>query len=296
MTTPGASSLKQYQSCINRLTAEDIFPLLQKQPKLVVTWINQHASKSGSIDTQNTYINAILYHLRSKLPEGLYQTPSLSSALAVYTAESKRIQALRADKSKKQELPAAKMQQLMTWPEVTALKEKASALSDQDYLIYLLYTEMPPLRADFTDLFLATRDSKKRPGNFLVMPAKGKAKLVLQEYKTAKKYGRQVFTLPDSIKAQLNKIVTPTFEQSSILRMTPNLLGKKVSSIFEQLAGKRMSINLLRHAYIKHFLSKKRSIKEKEKLAAKMLHSTTLQEQYDLVPEEEEEGEAVWHV
>lgn len=293
MSTPGASSLKQYQSCINRLTAEEIFPLLQKQPKLVVTWINEHASKSGSIDTQNTYINAILHHLRSKLPEGLYQTPSLSSALAVYTAESKRIQALRAEKSKKQELPAAKVEQLLSWPEVKALKEKASKLSDQDYLIYLLYTEMPPLRADFTDLFLATRDSKKRPGNFLVLPAKGKTKLVLQEYKTAKKYGRQVFTLPDSITTQLKKIITPAYEHTSILRMTPNLLGKKVSSIFQQLSGKRMSINLLRHAYIKDFLSKKRSIKDKEKLAKKMLHSTTLQEQYDLVPEEE--GEEIWN-
>ena len=102
-----------------------------------------------------------------------------------------------------------------------------------------------------------------------------------------------MLTLPDSVKAQLDKIVTPTYEQSSILRMTPNLLSKKVTAIFEKLSGKRMSINLLRHAYIKHFLSKKRSIKEKEALAKKMLHSTTLQEQYDLVPEEE--GEEIWN-
>jgi hypothetical protein len=75
--------------------------------------------------------------------------------------------------------------------------------------------------------------------------------------------------------------------------MTENNLGKRVTAIFEKLCDKKMSINLLRHSYIKHFLSTKRSILEREALALKMLHSTGLQEKYDIIhlqddpPEEE---------
>ena len=75
--------------------------------------------------------------------------------------------------------------------------------------------------------------------------------------------------------------------------MTENNLGKRVTAIFEKLCDKKMSINLLRHSYIKHFLNTKRSILEREALALKMLHSTGLQEKYDIIqlqddpPEEE---------
>ena len=276
MTSPATQ--KQYASILNRLKAEELFPLLQKQPKLIVSWIGASASKSGSIDTQNSYVNAILWHLRKEFP---------TADVSAYVEESKRLQLLRQEKAKKQTLPAGKMENLLTWPEVLALKEKAkSDLVDEDYLLYLLYTEMPPLRADFANLRIYTRDSAKLTGNYLLTGNK-RYRLVLNEFKTAKTFGKQVLELPEAVVAHLRVMWAKEPESKvpdAILEMTENALSKRVSSLFEKLSGKSMSINLLRHSYIKQFLSVPRTIVEKEAVAKRMLHSKVLQEQYDVLP------------
>lgn len=269
-----ANTTKQYDSVINRLKQEELFPILAKHPKLVVSWINSDASKSGSIDTQNTYLNAILYHLR--------KTPGAD--LSVYTTESKRLQLLRNDKSKSQTLPPAKLESLEDWTAISNKEAEAAKLSKEEYLIYLLYTKMPPLRADFANLQIYMRDDAKRAGNYILgSKSLKKWRLVLNDYKTSKTFGRQVFALPEVVATQMKLVAG---DSAYVLKgYTENWLGKQVTKVFEKLTAKKLSINLLRHAYIKHFLSKKRTIKEKEALAIKMLHSKNLQEQYDVIEE-----------
>jgi hypothetical protein len=268
-----ATTQKTYTSCLNRLKTEGIFERISTEPAQVVAWITSSASKSGSIDTQNTYINSILYHLR------MSAQPETAAAEKVYVEEGKRLQVLRNAKSKKQTLPETKLSALMEWPAVVALDEKAKKeLSEEDYLIYSLYTKMPPLRADFVNLGIFVRYAKGRAGNYLVLHKDTKKwRLVLNNYKTSKTFGQQILTLPASV-AELIKDNTAT-----LLVMTENNLGKRVTAIFEKLCQKKMSINLLRHSYIKHFLSTKRTILEREALAKKMLHSTGLQEKYDII-------------
>ena len=284
--TPALSpnTLKQYSSILNRLKEEDLFPLLQKHPRLVTLWISTSASKTGSVDTQNSYLNAILWHLRKEYP---------SADLSFYTTESKRLQLLRKDKSKQQMLPEGKLDNLLSWKEITELKSKAKeTLSEEDYLLYLLYTEMPPLRADFCNLRILPRDKAGLTGNYIVA-LKKKFSLVLQEYKTAKTFGKQVFDLPKSVVEHLKQTWKDAKPPSSILSVTENALSKRVSSIFERLSGKKVSINLLRHAFVKQFLATPRTILEKEQMALRMLHSKTLQEQYDVLPQPEKKEEAV---
>lgn len=260
--TLSPATKRQYDSILNRLTTEKMFPLLETNQEAVVAWVHTRASPSGSIDTQNSYINAILNHLRL-----------LKADVSAYERESKRLQLIRREKSKSQTLPQAKMDEMLPWPEVLALKDKAKELNDEDYLIYLFYTAIPPKRADFCNLKIFPRDAK-RPGNYII--AGKKYRLVLQDYKTSKTFGKQVFPLPDEIKEQIQKL-------DAILPMTENNLSKRVSSIFKKLSGKEMSINLLRHSFITHFLQTKRSIKEKEAMALQMLHSKDLQERYDII-------------
>ena len=280
-----ATTQKTYTSCLNRLKTEGIFERISTEPAQVVAWITANSSKTGSIDTQNTYINAILWHMRSQIdiPD------EVVARLKVYVDEGRRLQVLRNAKSKKQTLPEAKLAEMMEWPDVVALDEKAKKdLSAEDYLIYSLYTKMPPLRADFVSLSIFPRFAKTRSGNYIVSSKDEKKwRLVLNNYKTSKTFGQQSLPLPSSIVALLKDKKEP------LLVMTENNLGKRVTAIFEKLCDKKMSINLLRHSYIKHFLSTKRTIVEREALALKMLHSTGLQEKYDIIhlqddpPEEE---------
>jgi hypothetical protein len=56
-----------------------------------------------------------------------------------------------------------------------------------------------------------------------------------------------------------------------------------VSKTFKKYTKKNITVNLLRHLYIAHFLSKKRSGTEKEKLAKLMGNSVSMQAQYDRI-------------
>ena len=289
-----ATTQKTYTSCLNRLKTEGVFERISTAPAEVVAWITANASKTGSIDTQNTYINSVLWHLRgeSKTPP----SDEVAAALEVYLKEGKRLQVLRNAKSKKQTLPEAKLTEMLEWPEVLMLDEKAKKdLSAEDYLIFSFYTKMPPLRADFVNLSVLPRFVKTRPDNYIVYSKNIKKwRLVLNNYKTSKTFGQQIITLPASIS---ELILGGKDDSFLVLNMTENNLGKRVTAIFEKLCGKKMSINLLRHSYIKNFLSTKRTIVEREALAKKMLHSTGLQEKYDILtlpqddpPEEAEES------
>lgn len=277
---PADTTLKTYASCLSRLTQEKLKDVLVTEPERVLAWIK---STYESVHSQNTYISAILYHLRG-LHADEPDPHRLLDELAPYLAEGARLKDIRNAKAKEQMLPAGKMIQMLEWPEVLALDARAKEiLSTSAYLIFLFYTRMPPLRADFGHLATYTRDSKDRLGNFLISNDDNKRwRLVLQEYKTSAKFGRQVFVLPEAIALQIRELQTPG-NTTVLPGMTGNALSKAVTAIFEKLTDKKMSINLLRHSYIKHFLSTKRSIKERETLAQKMLHSTGLQEQYDII-------------
>ena len=284
LPTTSATTKKCYESCLNRLKAEELFGLIQKHPKLVVTWINTSASKSGSIDTQNSYITALLWYLRTESP---------TTDLTPYTTESKRLQLLRNEKSKKQVLPEGKMTHLVEWNDVLTAGsgENEKKLTKDDILIYKFYTLMPPLRADFANLSIYKREIPGRAGNYILESKNTKKwRLVLQEYKTAKTFGKQVVSLPQAL---IPYIQSARGDSDVVLEMSENALSKRVSSIFENLSGTSMSINLLRHSFIKHFLSVKRSILEKEQMALRMLHSKTLQEQYDLLPQPVAQPDAV---
>jgi hypothetical protein len=63
---------------------------------------------------------------------------------------------------------------------------------------------------------------------------------------------------------------------------TPAQLSEKVQAIFKDYTGKEVGVSLLRHAYITSVYPTLTTIKQKEDLARRMLHSATLQEQYNL--------------
>jgi len=252
------TTLKQYASCIKRLNNAKLTNLLDTEK--VLNWIRTEASPSGSPETQNNFLSAIL-HTLGDVP-----------ASVPYQEEKKRLKVLRDARQKKQSLD----KDVVSWTDVLALEPKAlTDLSSEDYLIYSLYTLLPPVRADYNDLpFL------KEPfeGNY-ISTAQPVWFFVFNQYKTSKTYGQITTRIPD----RLHDILKPYEADRNILsRMTENALTKRVISVFKKL-GVQTSITGLRHSYITEFLKKKRSILEREEIARQMMHSTTLQERYDIL-------------
>lgn len=190
-----------------------------------------------------------------------------------------------------QTLPETKLENMLSWPEVLALKGKArETLTVEDYLIYCLYTLNAPVRADYTGMIVTktlspnmTRDTTR---NYCVVH-KTESFFIFNVFKTAKSHGRQTVNASDELHHLLATVTTPTLLKLS----TPASLVQAIIRIFTALSGKKMGINLLRHSYITHFLSTPRSIKEKAEVARRMLNSVQIQEKYHIFPVVEEDPE-----
>jgi len=251
------TTLKQYASCIKRLSSAGFSDLIDF--KKVIHWIRTEASPSGSIETQNNFLSAILHNLGDTPLAGAYQE------------EQKRLSVLRLAKQKSQTLD----KDVVAWTAVQALQPKAlTDLSSEDYLIYSLYTFVPPVRADYCKMKFSSVETE---GNY-ILTSEGNWFFVFNDYKTSKKYGQVKNIIPDDLKEILKTHET----DGSILNLSENALTKRVISVFKKL-GVATSITNLRHSFITHFLSKKRSILEKEVIAQMMMHSTGLQERYDVL-------------
>jgi hypothetical protein len=228
--------------------------------KTVINWIRTEGSPSGSVETQNNFLSAILHSLGD------------SPASVPYQEEAKRLKVLRDARQKSQALD----KEVVPWLDILALEPKAlTDLSSEDYLIYSLYTLVPPVRADYNDLPFCKEPFE---GNY-ISTAQPVWFFVFNQYKTSKTYGQITNRIPD----RLQEILKPYEADRNILsRMTENALTKRVISVFKKL-GVATSITGLRHSYITHYLKQKRSILEREETARQMMHSTSLQERYDIL-------------
>ena len=292
---PSDKTLVQYNSILRRLEeAEITAESLVSEPEKCLTWIREFASPSKSVGTINNFLKAVLWKLREDNMEG---------ATEPYVLEMKKNKPSLDIQKKIQDLPEHRKEKMLSWPEVLALGEKAKKeLSAENYLIYCLYTMMPPLRADYSEIVVRkSRNTISCHTNHLIaLQDTKKYQFVLNRYKTAETYGTVCLDIPEPLAKiikewLLSRVPTPEngkkkqipYSSPFLEVNTPNALTKRVRSIFKQLCGKEMGIGLLRHSYIQHFLSVKRTLLEREEIAKKMLHSAVVQELYDVIEDSE---------
>ena len=118
-------------------------------------------------------------------------------------------------------------------------------------------------------------------------------KMIINQYKTQKDYGQYVEDeIPETFQDTLKFYITeaglktgdPLFGTRAGTEYASGSYANVVTSTMNELLGRRVGINTLRHSKIAHFFSdreKSRVIANKDKLAAKMGHSTQMQAIYD---------------
>lgn len=186
-------------------------------------------------------------------------------------------------KEKKNILPWSKLKNLYKLPNLT-LREKA---------LIGLYTLNPPRRVEMSQWLQIAYDDKKLDKNFNYLIVNEETnepqKIIMLKYKTFKTFGRQELEIPNILKKILKKFIDdegidekqPIFNNSHGEHYRN--FNSIVTRVFKKATGKKISVNLLRHAYISNFLSKRRSIREKKELALAMGHSVATQQQYDRI-------------
>ena len=177
-------------------------------------------------------------------------------------------------------------------------KEEELTRDERELLKYWLIAELytcdpinnPPLRADYCNMRIVkyddfinfTGDDLKH--NYLVIKSSHKKFISLGTYKTANIYGVKKIVIGKVLNKVLNaflKLHTKeyllyTCSQKRVL--SANAMGHALKRVFMP-TGKKISINMLRHIVISNWDSSP-PLKEKEKLAGLMLHSTGTQALY----------------
>ena len=139
----------------------------------------------------------------------------------------------------------------IAWEQLLACEESFPSRGE-DLLLHRLYTHLPTLRSDYTPVkIVKTRQEADDPGmNYFVMDES--PFFILQEYKTAGRYGRQEYPLPKSIVDLVPTHQEYLFESSPGKPVLPNTLSKKVTRAYQKHCGLSLNINALRRAYALH--------------------------------------------
>ena len=145
---------------------------------------------------------------------------------------------------------------------VRKLKTKTKLTQNDITLVraYTLYSMLVriPTRNDFSNLLYISqtqykklKDTEKEQNNYLV-DQRGNMKIILNQYKTAKKYGENVI----SIDADLKKIINSYIKimdfkiTDNIFPLSRNALTQLLTKTSEKYIGKKISTTAIRKSYL----------------------------------------------
>jgi len=275
MDGPSETSLARYLYNLTRLKSlmgiNDESLKWLKNTKKVIDFIE--GLEAYSLNYKKSFYIAIvsLLKLQNTLKKELevYRAKQLE-----YNTEQKKIYA-------DQVLSPNEEPKFMAWPDILKAA-KDMAHGSEDHLVVSLYTLLPPLRNDFAKMKVVSELPEAPSGNYLVHNPKT-SQIVLNEFKTSRRYGTQTIPVPAKLHTIIKKYLkaNPT---TILFNMNETHMSKKVGDVFEKLLGKRVTINILRHSYISHMKRNEPSLKEKEGLAKSMMHSVTMDEMYRRIP------------
>jgi hypothetical protein len=181
---------------------------------------------------------------------------------------------------KKRNQTNEKAQESKTYVPFDKLKEQASKnlKTKADHLVFALYFQQPPVRNDYVNMQVvnAFKDAVDPDVNYYV---KARKAFIFKNYKTKNRYGE--VRIPAS--AETHKAVLKYVKQTKSNILLP---GEDVSKILKNMTGE--TINGVRHSFISTWLKEQpRTPIEKKDMAKQMLHSVSLQGEYEYFKESE---------
>ena len=194
------------------------------------------------------------------------------------------------------------------WVSWTKILEKEKQLAENEYgsfdhLLLAMYCLIEPLRQNFGNVRIFIREAPqevrdKAETNYLVMLGRHQAELVLNEYKTARKYGTFQRNLPEKLVRVIEHSLTDYPRKHLFVDYDGNPYVKQNS--FTQFSnrtllrifGVRITVSLLRHSYISNIDFNEELPSALFQKAKNMGHSIGMQQQYRKRAPTEDEARA----
>lgn len=265
------STLKQYKFRIAKLKNNDIDFI--NSPDSLFKWFEKNELSPSS---QKVYLSAVKNNDPNTFPKVLQDKLN-----ELYNSQNRN--------DSNQKLTDNQQLNFVKWNELVDIQKKLEAKVDKtdtewkQYLVVSLYTLNAPVRADYGEMEIHKRYDNLRSGNELIWGGL-KPVFVFRNYKTAKTYGDVKIEVSRELQNVIKKWFIHLGEVPKYLLgnipSNSNTFGIYVSETFKKYTGKTVGVSLLRHSYITHIYPSLKTIKQKEALAIKMLHSRDLQEKY----------------
>lgn len=239
----------------------------------------EYIKSMKSMNTQKTYIVSVL--------KWIADDPALETQRTFYREKVREMNASLLDTYKDQKLSETEKKKYADWPFILETAKQLYAdpyVGDDDKLLVALYTELPPVRVDYTNLRVLRAAPSTDEGNYVVLRRKN-AYIKLNNHKTAK-YGAIVNKLTPALKRRFMEYARDHPTTTTLFEMEENAMSKRITRIFRRYSDKKIGVNILRHSYISHFLSKAPSLRDMEDLATRMGHSIALQQLYRKMKDE----------
>ncbi len=161
----------------------------------------------------------------------------------------------------------------------------------QKRLLLFMYTEIPPMRGDYDKLKIYyDHDEIIDEGNYIFISKKDDSKIILNEYKTAKKYKKFQTNLPDlllkeiinSLKLQPREYLF-TGQNGQVYDSKGTFIKWANRTLKSLLNNEYITLSSLRHIYIsrRDLMLETKSGLEQKKIADAMGHSVAMQKRYN---------------
>jgi hypothetical protein len=243
---------------------------------VIVKHVENTPTARGTLPAHGT-IKTTISNIKSALRDGGLDD-------SVYDAYLKKYASEQTAKEEEQTKTPAQEKNWIDWERAVQVRNQMPE-GTQKHLIASLYTMIPPARLDYTPMRWVSRKPKTTTENYIVPSSKGTHTFIINQYKTAEAHGQIVYKAG----AELDKVLKAWREahpedthllMSSGQPMTPNALSQKIKDIFREYAGVPATLNILRHSYSSHIRKDELPLKEKQKIAKMMGHSTAQAELY----------------
>lgn len=256
-----ATSKKTLYSRVNRLYETKPFP--KSLVKKVVPGITANES------SQLSYYQSILSISRIS---GTFKDAIGQKQVREVLKEAEKLKESEGERRSKGE----QRENDISWEDLKKCKESFPK-GTEARLIYLLYTELPPLRADFTPMEIISSKEQATEDDMNYYVKGKKPYMLIRAYKTASKYGEQRLDVTKELADAIPKNQQYLFEFDG-KPMEANTLSKKVIRAFKKYCDAHITINTLRRSYAKHTMSLSKD--EQIEAALEMGHSLSVHQEY----------------
>jgi hypothetical protein len=152
-----------------------------------------------------------------------------------------------------------------------------------DKLIYALYTFIPPRRLEYANMQIINKSGKmNNHTNYLVIYRNKPVKVIFQDYKTNRTFGKQEYEISEELSKIIKKYIYKNKLKSGdkLLQYNDKYLSEVIGKIFYKIYGEKINLNYIRKSYATHINEMNISNNSRSLLALAMGHSLAQSAKY----------------